>query len=101
MPYKNKDIQREYQRNWIAKRRAQYLRGKNCTKCGSVNALEFHHKNPDNKITHRFWSWRKDRLEAELAKCEVLCARCHDQEHAALFNERQVQRNSRGLFVSP
>jgi len=34
MPYKNKLLQREYQREWKAKRRAAFFAGKKCIHCG-------------------------------------------------------------------
>jgi len=28
-------------------------------------------------VTHRVWSWARERREAELAKCVVRCVACH------------------------
>lgn len=58
-----------------------------CERCEETDpaCLEFHHTNEDEKeweigrmVTH---GYRKDRIQAEVAKCEVLCANCHRKEH--------------------
>ncbi len=78
MPYADKEKQREYQRNWIRKRREDWLKENGpCKKCGSWSNLDIHHKDPKQKVSHRIWSWSKKRREIELAKCEVLCEPCH------------------------
>src|SRR5262249_42011780 len=43
--------------------------------------LEFHHFDPFDKISHRVWSWAPAKRDAELAKCIILCQRCHVQRH--------------------
>lgn len=77
MPYKNKDKQREYQRKWIAKRRADYFRDKVCARCGSEDDLQLDHIDPTTKVSHSIWSWSDKKRLAELAKCQVLCYICH------------------------
>lgn len=61
-----------------------------CRGCGfsaPVDALEFHHLDPNAKDfaisvdgVPRSWA----RIEAELAKCVLLCANCHRETHAGL-----------------
>lgn len=80
MPYKDKVKQREYQRKWKAKRRAEFFEGKCCEECGGAENLELHHEDRSKKESHKIWSWSKERREAELAKCVVLCRDCHWQE---------------------
>lgn len=77
MSYKDLDKQREYQRKWTARRRADFLQGKKCP-CGSVEKLELHHREPRHKTDHRIWSWTLERRTAEIAKCDVLCRKCHE-----------------------
>ena len=48
-----KEYCRNYQREWIRKRREKYFVDKTCAKCGSKQQLELHHKDPHVKITHR------------------------------------------------
>jgi hypothetical protein len=80
MPYADVNQQREYQRNWKAKRRAEYLADKCCAKCGSRDRLEIDHKDPSKKLSHKIWTWSKERREAELAKCQVLCHKHHREK---------------------
>lgn len=79
MPYADPERQREYMREWYARRRAEWFEGKVCVDCGSTDRLELDHVDPATKVSHRIWSWSKARREAELAKCVV---RCHDHHRA-------------------
>jgi len=81
MPYANKEAQREYQRMWMAARRAAALDGKTCSFCGSGEQLEFHHFDRADKVDHKVWSWSSARRDAELSKCIVLCQACHRRRH--------------------
>jgi 5-methylcytosine-specific restriction endonuclease McrA len=70
--------------------RAVAAAGGACRGCGfdaPVDALEFHHLDPTAKEfgisvdgVPRSWA----RVEAELAKCVLLCANCHRETHAGL-----------------
>ena len=80
MPYKDKEKQKEYQRNWVANRRLQFFQDKQCT-CGSTEKLELHHKDPLQKVSHRIWSWSESKRLKEIVKCEVLCENCHNKKH--------------------
>lgn len=77
MPYKNRDDLRAYQRAWKAARRTAWMADKKCATCGSTDRLEVDHIDPTQKVSHKIWSWRAERREAELAKCQVLCKRHH------------------------
>lgn len=81
MPLGTKEEQREYQRKWWADRRLTYFADKECTRCGSKMNLRIHHVDKTIKESHKIWSWCDSRREAELAKCIVLCDRCHKIEH--------------------
>src|ERR1700738_5295764 len=89
MPFKSRKEKQKYQREWYAKRRAHYIEqhGGKCVKCGSTNKLEFDHKDPRDKVSHKIWSWKIDRIEAELAKCQLLCITCHHGKPARDFPE--------------
>lgn len=80
MPYKDVNAQREYQRRWKAKRRADFFKDKACAKCGSSERLELDHVDPKLKVSHSIWSWSEPKRAAELAKCQVLCHSCHWQK---------------------
>lgn len=83
MPYKDPAKKRKAQREWIARRRAEWLEGKSCVDCGSTENLELDHVDPAEKIHHAIWSWSKVRRDAEIAKCVPRCAECHHERHAS------------------
>ena len=81
MPYKDPNKQRDYQRAWIARRRTQWIEENGpCTVCGGSENLQVDHVDPRRKETHHVWSWKKERREAELARCQVLCEKCHKEK---------------------
>lgn len=64
--------------------------GDECQICGykrSLNALELHHINPQEKefIFDRIRSW--DKNMEELKKCILVCANCHREIHVGLITE--------------
>jgi hypothetical protein len=77
MPYCDPEKQRRYQREWQARRRAEWLADKACVRCRSTDDLEIDHIDRAAKVSHRIWSWSTARREVELAKCQVLCGTCH------------------------
>lgn len=70
-----------FKRNWIKSH------GNGCNICGynkCIDALEFHHINPQTKkfsISNK-GSHGIDELRKEAEKCIVLCANCHREVHA-------------------
>lgn len=69
---------RQKHKDFAKLRRLEWLLSNGpCAYCGSWDRLEVDHINPEDKITHKFWGWSKDRREAELAKCQPLCHDCH------------------------
>lgn len=64
-----------------------HLGGK-CIECGyckSIAALEFHHKDPNEKdfgISAKGYTRSWERVKKELEKCVLLCANCHREIHA-------------------
>lgn len=97
--------QREASRRWYAgnkekqiaanaKRRAllrEWWRGfkatLSCVRCGESHpaCLDFHHRDPAEKDTTLqqmfIRGYSKERVLAEVAKCDVLCANCHRKHH--------------------
>lgn len=49
MPLATKAQQREYQRAWMAARRAAFFVGKACVRCGSSDDLHIHHRDRKRK----------------------------------------------------
>lgn len=86
----NKDLHRESQRQH-RQRTLNYvhaIRNNACCKqCGEDHpaTLDLHHRNPEEKeagfakmIRDK---WSKVRIDAELKKCDILCANCHRKLH--------------------
>ena len=80
---------RRYQREWRAKRRAEFFSGKHCAVCGSIEDLELDHIDRSTKISNRIWSWSEPRRLAEIEKCQVLCA-IHHKEKTRAENLKSV-----------
>lgn len=66
----------------------EYKGGK-CERCGyskCLDALEFHHKNPDKKdpLFRGMRYWGLSRARKELDKCMLVCSNCHKELHVGL-----------------
>jgi 5-methylcytosine-specific restriction endonuclease McrA len=71
---------RDKQRSYVQKLR----RAGTCSRCGSTQALEFHHRNPAEKyksIADLVGKTGWETLLFEISKCDLLCKDCHDTEH--------------------
>lgn len=86
MPYKDHEKQKEFQRKWIAKRRADHFKGKKCRKCGkplTAKSGKLDHIKPQEnkgKYDQRIWSLSKKKRSKEIAKTQTLCAACHKKK---------------------
>ena len=110
-----KDHNRENVAKWRAKnpehevatRRARYEKKRAwvrdykvaCVVCGESDpdVLDFHHRDPAEKdvtIASVVAFVSKARLDAEIAKCDVLCSNCHRKAHA---HERGLSAALKGL----
>lgn len=77
MPYKDRDKQRAYQRDWIRRRRADWLDANGpCAKCGSTEDLIVASLKPSKPIPHRVWTYSAQRRDDVLSGCVVLCRSC-------------------------
>lgn len=63
-------------------------RGGKCEMCGynkNIAALEFHHRNPEEKEfeidMRHFSNTSLEKLKEEISKCTLLCANCHRELH--------------------
>lgn len=90
MPMATREAQREYQRRWLAERRATWFRNRVCIDCGTADGLELDHIDPRQKVTHKVWSWSAVRRNVELAKCVARCEKCHAKKSG-----REVARGER------
>jgi len=82
MPMPTVEEQREFQRKWISERRQKYIDEMGpCFFCGTTEDIQIHHIDPEEKETHRIWSWSDTRIRTELKKCVPLCRSCHNKLH--------------------
>ena len=76
---------KSYQRKWIAGRKEYYKTKMGpCLFCDTEENIEIHHLDPSRKESHKIFSWREDRIEAELKQCIALCKGCHKKFHDLL-----------------
>lgn len=67
-----------------------------CATCGESHhaVLDFHHRDPaqkDNEVNRILRDCgSRDKVIAEIAKCEVLCSNCHRKLHASLREFQQA-----------
>ena len=77
--------QYDRQRLQQLKKQCVEYKGGACAKCGygrCLNALEFHHRDPEKKDFKIGGSRQSfELLKKELDKCDLLCANCHREEH--------------------
>lgn len=86
-----------YQRRRLLKARAVKLLGGACRICGydrCPGAMDFHHPEAGTKdlTISDGTSWK--RIEPEVRKCVLLCARCHREVHAGLHPGYLVDEDS-------
>lgn len=109
MPFKDPEVRRAkqaiYSKNYYEKNKTEvinkinarkkvnrawfraYKAALSCIECGENHpaVLDFHHKNPkktDKKVNELVSDGHtKHRIQAEIDKCEVLCANCHRKHH--------------------
>jgi hypothetical protein len=66
----------------------EYKKSKTCAWCKFPDwrALQFHHRNPlekDFSIQHKIGTISLERIKKEIAKCDLICANCHQIYHSA------------------
>lgn len=88
MPRKARDDRLLYNRDWMRKRRDAWIAEHGpCTVCASTENLEVDHVNPAEKVLTPAKVWSLSPANpvriAELAKCQVLCAKCHAAKTSA------------------
>ena len=83
------DCYNDYMRKYVAaryhRRRQAFIdsRGGVCENCGSDDRLELDHVDPTTKsfsIGKALSSWAEEKVQRELAKCQVLCKVCHKEK---------------------
>jgi len=102
MDNENKKLQKIYAKWRVSRRRralkeqgVEYKGGK-CQRCGydkCVNALQFHHLDPNEKeysLSSTTRNWEK--TKKELDKCILLCANCHAEDHYKEYQEEALRQ---------
>lgn len=88
---------KKYQREWVAKRRQEYLKEKVCINCGIADELHFHHVIPSEKTDNKIFSWKRERIEKELKKCVTLCVDCHRKVHR-IINRLKAKHGTSTMY---
>jgi hypothetical protein len=97
MAAKDKEQHRQYVQAKRKERRERWLSENGpCHHCGSWHELEMHHIDKSLKEDHRVWSWSEEHLLIELAKCIVLCHKCHKKLHKPISKHGTRARYKRG-----
>ena len=85
---KKLNVKRVTNRRKQLKKLAVEYKGGKCVKCNydkCIDALEFHHLNPDEKdfsISHKGYTMSLEKVQKELDKCILVCANCHREIHS-------------------
>lgn len=70
--------------------RAYYIEqlGGCCVQCSSVEELQFDHVDPTTKLytIGQIMTHGKEKLETEIAKCQLLCRSCHEIKTSEQFS---------------
>jgi 5-methylcytosine-specific restriction endonuclease McrA len=94
---------RQYQRQWLADRRQRAIEilGGRCVKCSTTEDLEIDHVVPASKLGYasiggNLWSWSWTRIVKELARCQLLCKKCHKEK--TLSEQRGSEHGTAGAY---
>lgn len=103
---RNKRYKSKLSGRWMSRRGAiwkyNYLLGKSCEHCGESNMLkmQFDHKSEYEKHSNitNLLNGNLDKLKAEVKKCRVLCANCHQiktlkENNSAFYNIYKEMNN--------
>lgn len=87
------------------KQKCVEYKGGSCIRCGYtkiLTALEFHHRNPEDKEINpsKMMNKTPEFIENELDKCDLLCSNCHREVHYELNKRKSLEKNFNGNFVS-
>mgnify|MGYP003131805563 FL=1 len=103
---RNKRYKSKFSGRWSSRRGAMwkynYLLGKSCEHCGESDMLkmQFDHKSEYEKHSNitNLLNGNLDKLKAEVKKCRVLCANCHQiktlkENNSAFYNIYKEMNN--------
>lgn len=90
-------VEYDYQKRHRIKEKLVEYKGGKCEICGynkCLNALDFHHRNPEEKefaLNTANYNKSLDILKKEVDKCILVCATCHREIH---FEENEKRREN-------
>lgn len=88
MGYKDKEKQASYQNKWLIDRKRKWVTENGpCKKCGSDKELTVSKSDLTLK-TVKVFSYSEAYRNEILAKCEVLCRKCHVAKFSEIFKKR-------------
>ena len=92
MAFATKEQARKYQRDRFRRRRAEHFKDRECYFCGEtdMSKLCIHHRDPTQKESHKIFGWSKERLDAEMKKCVIMCRACHAKIHGLMDTKPMV-----------
>lgn len=85
---------RKSRRAWLDAQKV----GCGCLRCGESDpaCLDFHHRDPKQKLLSLAEvggrSWAIAKMQAEIAKCDLICANCHRKEHRYILRASKSER---------
>ena len=93
-PILETETRRRYQREWVAKRRAEFFADKTCIDCGTTEHLELDAATPPSRSTTTCGRWSTGRREAKLAKYDIRCCSCRRTR----FADHETRHGTRGRY---
>ena len=99
MGKKNKAAYNAYMREYMLaryhSRRNEALKklGGKCSRCGSKDDLQIDHIDRRTKTLDlgKLWNVSKVRFDAEIEKCQLLCAECHSKKTIADLGKKEAK----------
>ncbi len=97
MPSGSPEAKAASYRRIVVQRRVDWFAANGpCRYCGSWDRLELDHIDPATKVHHAIWTWRAERRETELAKCQPLCHDCHKRK--SIEAGRSLEHGAIGMY---
>lgn len=102
MGYKDPNKQRQYQLAWMHRRRDDWIQANGPCSCGTWDNLEVDHIDASTKTMDPagIWSRRQEVRDAELAKCQVLCADCHKAKKRINQEQPRGENSSSAILTA-
>lgn len=94
---KDKEKQRQFQRDWVAKRRSDFFADKHCAKCGATENLQLSRLKSGPSL-RGIWSWSAERRAEVLKQCQLLCEQ-HFKEDYAVKRSACVKHGTEWMYM--